>query len=194
MVTDPQLLGRASRPHTEDRLRRAVWLALAAVTSFFLALTYAYLQRHALSGDWLSPQLAAILSANTCILLASSLALQRGRQYLRVRQMRPALRWIATALGLGVGFLAGQAAAWRTLFLAGVYVEAHPNSGFFYLVTAAHAAHILVALGLLAWALSRAWRGRLAADRPLLLDLTAIIWHCLDVTWVYLYVVLVYVR
>lgn len=190
MVTHPQTLARSA----EGKLRRAVWLAMAAVTSFFLALTYAYLQRHALSGDWLSPRLAAILSANTGILLASSLALQRGRQYLRVGRVGAALRWIATALGLGVGFLAGQAVAWRTLLGAGVYLGGHPNSGFFYLVTAAHAAHLLAALGLLGWALSRAWRGRLRAERPLLLDLTAIIWHCLDVTWVYLYVVLVYVR
>lgn len=176
------------------KLKRAVWLAMAAMTMFFFALTYAYLQRHGLNGDWMSARLAEILSANTCILIASSLALWRGRQYLAVREMAATVRWTGTALGLGIAFLAGQALAWRTLIEAGVYLAGHPNSGFFYLVTAAHAAHLLVALGLLAWVLTRAWRGRMPPDRPLLMEITAILWHCLDLTWIYLFLVLLFYR
>lgn len=172
------------------RLKRAVWLAMAAMTSFFLALTYAYLERHGLVSGWLSPQLERILSANTALLGASSLALWRARQFLGCRQPNPMLRWLLAALLLGFGFLAGQAWAWRTLLEAGVYVASHPDSGFFYLVTAAHAAHLLVALGLLAAVLSLAWRGRISSERPLLMDVTAIFWHCLDITWIYLYLVL----
>lgn len=172
------------------RLRRAVWLAMAAMTSFFFVLTYAYLQRHTFASGWFTPQLAAILGANTFILIASSLALQRGREYLRLVSIAGALRWLSIAFALGLLFLAGQAVAWWTLFRAGVYLPTHPNSGFFFLVTAAHAAHLLFALSLLAFALSRAWRGRLSAHRPVLLDLTAIFWHFLDVTWIYLFLVL----
>ncbi|MGH9394993.1 MAG: cytochrome c oxidase subunit 3 [Terriglobales bacterium] len=177
-------------PGNAGPLRRAVWLALTAMSSFFIALTFAYLQRHALAADWFSGQLATILAANTCILLASSLALQRGRAFLRLCAMAGALRWLTTALALGVAFLAGQALAWRALFRAGVYLPSHPNSGFFFLVTAAHAAHLLLALALLAWVLTRAWRGRLPPERPLLLDLTALFWHFLDLTWVGLFLVL----
>ncbi|MGH9475728.1 MAG: cytochrome c oxidase subunit 3 [Terriglobales bacterium] len=176
------------------KFRRAVWLGMIAMTMFFLALTLAYIVRHGLNVGWLSPQLATILSANTFILLASSLALWRAHQFLRARQPRAMLRWLGTALGLGVLFLAGQAFAWRSLLLSGVYIAGHPNSGFFYIVTATHAAHICVALGLLAWVFSRAWRGRMSIDRPLALDLTSIIWHCLDVTWVYLFLVLLFYR
>lgn len=176
------------------KFRRAVWLIMAAMTMFFLALTLAYIKRHGLTVYWLSPELATILTANTCLLLASSLALWRSRQFLRVRLMRSTLRWAGVALGLGVLFLLGQALAWRYLLASGVYIGTHPNSGFFYIVTAAHAAHIVVALGLLAWVFSRAWRGRLQADRPLLMDLTSIIWHCLDITWVYLFLVLLLYR
>ncbi|MGH9519094.1 MAG: cytochrome c oxidase subunit 3, partial [Terriglobales bacterium] len=175
-------------------LKRAVWLAMAAMTSFFLALTYAYLERHGLAGGWLSPPLIRILSANTAMLGASSLALWRARQFLGCRQPNPTLRWLVAALLLGLGFLAGQAWAWHTLLEAGVYVASHPNSGFFYLVTAAHAAHLIVALGLLAAVLAQAWRGRLDAERPLLMDVTAIFWHCLDITWIYLYLVLLLYR
>lgn len=37
-----------------------------------------------------------------------------------------------------------------------------------------------------------AWRGRLLPERPLALALTAILWHLLDLTWVYLYLVLLF--
>jgi cytochrome c oxidase subunit 3 len=176
------------------KLKRAAWLAVAAMTMFFLALTFAYLQRHGLNTGWMSARLAEILSADTCLLLASSLALVRGREFLKARQMRATLCWTATAFGFGLAFLAGQAMAWRSLLSANVYVATHPNSAFFYLVTAAHAAHLLLALGLLAWVLSRGWRGRLQPDRPLLMEVTGIVWHCLDITWVYLYLVLLFYR
>ena len=192
MTTHPPSLPQ--RPPV-PKLKRAVWLAMVAMSVFFLVLTYADLERHGLAGpayrgDWLTPQLAAMLSANTAVLVASSLALYRARQYLRLRHMRASLRWTTTAFALGLAFLAGQALAWRSLFAAGVYVAAKPNSAFFYLITAAHAAHLLVALALLGWVLTRAWRGRLQPDRPLAMDLTSILWHFLDATWVYLYVVL----
>lgn len=194
MTTHPPTLPQ--RPRV-PKLKRAVWLAMVAMSVFFLVLTYADLERHGLAGyssAWLTPPLAAILSANTAVLVASSLALRRARQYLRLHRMRATLRWTATAFALGLGFLAGQAIAWRSLFAAGVYVAAQPNSAFFYLITAAHAAHLVVALALLGWVLTRAWRGRLQPDRPLLMDLTSILWHFLDATWVYLYVVLLYWR
>ena len=176
------------------RLRRAVWMAMAAMTMFFLALTYAYLERQGLASGWFSPQLGAILGANTALLVASSLALLRARQFLAARSLRGTLRWLLTALGFGLGFLAGQALAWWSLFTAGVYIGDHPNSGFFFLVTAAHAVHLAIALALLAWIASRAWRGRLVPDRAWLMDLTSIIWHCLDITWIYLFLVLVLYR
>ncbi|MGH9466049.1 MAG: cytochrome c oxidase subunit 3 [Terriglobales bacterium] len=179
---------------TVRKFRRLVWLLMAAMTMFFLALTFAYIVRHGITIYWLSPELALILTANTFLLLASSAALWRGRAFLAAGRMRGMLRWTAIALGFGVAFLLGQALAWRTLLLQGVYLGTYPNSGFFYVVTAAHAAHIVVALALLAWVFSRAWRGRLHPDRPLLLEVTGIVWHCLDITWVYLFLVLLFYR
>jgi len=164
------------------------------MTSFFIAMTYAYLERHGLAARWFSSALGLVLTINTCLLVASSLALERAREFLRLRRVAGVLRWLATALTFGLAFLAGQAFAWWTLFRSGVYLAGHPDSGFFFLVTAAHAAHLLLALALLAWTFSRAWRGRLVPDRPLLLDLTAIFWHMLDLTWIYLWLVLLFYR
>ena len=167
---------------------------MAAMTMFFLALTAAYLERHGLNTDWLSPELLRIRGANTGLLLASSLALWRAGEFRRLQHVRQVLRWLGLALGFGIAFLAGQALAWRYLLEAGVFIHQNPDSGFFYLVTAAHALHLTIALGLLIWLFARAWRGRLRAERPLPLDLTAIVWHCLDITWLYIFGVLLLYR
>jgi cytochrome c oxidase subunit 3 len=182
------------QPQAIPKLKRAAWFAMAAMTMFFVALTVAYLERNGLNTGWMSATLAEILSADTFLLLASSLALVRGHQFLRARHLRGTLRWTVVALGFGLAFLAGQALAWRQLLGAGVYVTTHPNSAFFYLITAAHAAHLAAALALLSWVLTRLWRGRLQPDRPLLMDVTAMVWHFLDFTWIYLYLVLLFYR
>ncbi len=48
--------------------------------------------------------------------------------------------WVTT--GLGLLFLAGQIIAWRQLAAAGMLLATNPSSSFFYLLTAAHGAHL----------------------------------------------------
>ncbi len=176
------------------KLLRAAWLAMLGMSAFFVALTLSYFARDRLSINWLSPHLAAILSANTALLLASSLALVRGRLFLRANHIQATLRWLMIAFGFGLAFLVGQAYAWRTLIAAGVYINDRPNSAFFYLVTAFHAVHLLAGLALLAWPLTAALRGRLRPERPLSMDVAAVVWHLLDFTWMYVYLALMLYR
>jgi cytochrome c oxidase subunit 3 len=176
------------------KLLRATWLAVLGMSSFFVALTLAYFSRDRLTIEWLSPHLASILSVNTALLVASSVALLRARQMLRANQIHATLRWIATAFGFGLAFLAGQAYAWRTLLAAGVYIQDRPNSAFFYLVTAFHAVHLLAGLALLTWPLTAALRGRLRPERSLPMDVASVVWHLLDFTWIYVYLALLLYR
>ncbi len=55
------------------------------------------------------------------------------------------------ALLLGGGFLAGQVAAWRQMAAAGVYLPTSPHSAFFFMMTGAHAVHVVAALVVLTW-------------------------------------------
>lgn len=171
-------------------LYRAVWLVMTAMTVFFLALVYAYLERRRIAEPWFTGPLIGLLGCNTGLLLGSSAALDAARRALRRDHIAATLRWLTVALALGATFLLGQATAWRLLLEAGVYLRQYPDSGFFYLLTAAHAVHLCAALGLMIYVFSRAWRGRLRPDRMIAMDLTAIVWHTLDATWVYIFLVL----
>lgn len=188
--------GDEGRPHQQKAsdyaCRLAVWALMVSMSLFFLPITLGYLVHHGLVSDWRTPVLSAILTFNTLVLLASSFTLHLGYRNLVRGAIDSALRDLLLTTVLGIGFLFGQWIAWKQLFAAGVYIASFPNSGFFYFISAVHAAHLLGALGVVAWVLGRAWRGRLRQERPLPMELASIFWHMLDFTWLYLYAVLVF--
>jgi cytochrome c oxidase subunit 3 len=159
---------------------------LAATTMVFAAFTSAFVVRRGLGDDWQSTPKPPILFVNTTVLLASSVALESGRRALH-RGARQAFNryWTAGTL-LGFGFLFGQALAWRQLSDIGVLVATNPSSSFFYLLTAAHALHLLGGLSVLVWVDYSALRFRLGPRKRTAADLGAIFWHFLDVLWIYL--------
>jgi cytochrome c oxidase subunit 3 len=159
---------------------------LAASTMVFASLSSAFVVRRGLSDDWATMPKPPILFVNTVVLLASSLVLDLSRRSLKAGdRSRFNLYWTA-ATALGVLFLAGQAAAWLQLKAAGVYVATNPSSSFFYVLTAAHAFHLLGGVSALLYVDVQAWRLRLGPAKRTAIDVTAIFWHFLDGLWVYL--------
>jgi cytochrome c oxidase subunit 3 len=72
---------------------------------------------------------------------------------------------------------------------AGVYLPSSPHSSFFFMLTAAHAVHVVAALAVLLWAVGRTvggegrrqvhrWRSAMSASRTF--------WHFLLAAWLYL--------
>jgi cytochrome c oxidase subunit III len=167
-----------------------IWLAVAAILMFFMALVSAYIVRKGTGTDWrMVAPLPRILWLNTAILLLSSWALEASRNA-REREDAKAFRgWWAAATGLGVLFLAGQWVAWRELAAAGVYLATNPSSSFFYLLTAAHGLHVAGGLAALLYVLSRDW-ARLRASGGVAAEVAGIYWHFMDGLWVFLLLVL----
>jgi cytochrome c oxidase subunit 3 len=71
---------------------------------------------------------------------------------------------------------------------AGIHVATSPGSACFYVLTAAHAAHLLGGLAALAWVDAQALRLRLGPARRTAIDITAVFWHFLDGVWILLMV------
>ena len=84
-------------------------------------------------------------------------------------------------------FVAGQYIAWRQLSADGLYLATNPSSSFFYVLTAAHALHVLGGLGGLTRVISKLKHGVL---RRSTLDATSRYWHFMDVLWIYLLLLL----
>ena len=164
-----------------------IWLAIAAIVMFFAALTSAYVVRKGTSDDWAPFPLPKLLWLNTAVLLASSGTLELARRS-RGRGLAPGefRRWWGLTTALGVAFLVGQVLAWRQLVAAGVYLATNPSGSFFYVLTAAHALHLLGGVLALLYA---AARGRTDASAPAV-KVAAVYWHFMGGLWLYVLVLL----
>ena len=168
------------------RLRWGLRLAMAAIAVFFIALCAAQVLSRPSQG---TPELPwpSILWLNTAIILGSSICLQSGlRQFQSGKTATARWAWSGAAL-LGGLFLAGQWRAWGELRQAGYYAATTPGSAFFYLLTVAHAVHIVAGLILLILVAGLLWVGRLRAQSALP-GSAAALWHFLDGVWLFLLV------
>ncbi len=163
-----------------------LWLLLAATTMVFGAFTAAFVMRRSLSGDWTAVPKPHILFLNTAILLASSIVLDFSRRALKAGDRGKFNLYWTAATALGMLFLGGQALAWGELSDAGIYVASNPASSFFYVLTAAHAFHLLGGIGALIYVDVQAWRLRLGPAKRTVIDVSAVFWHFLDALWVFL--------
>jgi cytochrome c oxidase subunit III len=167
-----------------------IWLALAAILMFFMALVSAYIVRKGASNDWrVVAPLPRIVWLNTAVLLLSSMALEASHRAWHRDDAKAFRTWWAAGTALGVLFLGGQWLAWREWAAAGVYLATNPSSSFFYLFTAAHGLHIVGGLAALFYVTTRSWSG-LRASGGTAAEVAGIYWHFMDGLWVFLLLVL----
>ena len=177
-----------------SRYRIGMWLALASVAMMFTSLSSAYVVRSGGARDWFPIAMPRVLLVSTALILISSVTLEIGRRSLKRSQPQAYARYVMFTALLGLGFLASQFSAWQQLAAQGIYLSSHPYSSFFYLLTGAHAVHLLG--GLLAllflWLRSRRYVSDpiAVAKRQATADAVTIYWHFMDGLWIYLFLLL----
>ena len=165
-----------------------LFVLLAASTMVFTALGSAFVVRRGLSDDWASMAKPPILFLNTVVLLASSVVLDFSRRAMKAHDRGKFNLWWTGSTALGFLFLAGQAMAWYQLKEAGVFIATNPSSSFFYVLTAAHAFHLVGGVTALVYVDVQAWRLRLGPAKRTTIDVAAIFWHFLCGLWLMLMV------
>lgn len=181
-----------------NRYRLGMWVALASILMLFTALSSAYIVRAASSSDWVPLAMPRILLLSTALIIISSGTLESARRQLRNAAVSGYKSWLLLTGVLGIGFLVSQLFAWRQLVRQGVYVASNPHSSFFYLLTALHGAHLLgglAALGYLSLGNRAPRENQLAVGKvQAKADAVTLYWHFMDFLWLYLFVLLFYVR
>ena len=175
--------GKPERGSSRQASITGIIVLMCASIMTFAALVSAMVVRRGLNNDWRQLPLPHILYWNTGILILSSIAIDVGRRLLK-RHRRQIFNWFWSAGTLmGTWFLVGQIIAWRQLAARGFFMQGNPSSAFFYVLTWAHAAHVVGALAAVVYVEYRALRFELGPGRRTLVDVSAIFWHFLDVLW-----------
>jgi cytochrome c oxidase subunit III len=177
-----------------NRYRIGMWVALASVAMMFTSLSSAYVVRAGTSTDWIPIAMPRALLASTALILISSVTLEIARRNLKRSLHAAYTKYVLLTALLGVGFLVSQLIAWRQLAGQGVYLASHPHSSFFYLLTGAHAVHLIGGLLALLFLLVRARKQIVepfvVAKREATADAVTIYWHFMDGLWIYLFLLL----
>jgi cytochrome c oxidase subunit III len=212
--------GRPDSPDYSTRLRRArlgLLVALTPVFMLFVSFTSAYVVRQGLPTldprtnnlvrDWIPVTLPRLLVLNTFVLLVSSVSMELARRQVRGEVTlasassasgvslgdRMRIPWLPTTLVLGLTFLFGQWTAWKQLAANGFYVATTPSSSFVYLLTGAHAIHLLGGVLALFVAGVASLLHRSLKTRSIVVDVTAWYWHFMALLWIYIFCLMKFV-
>ena len=177
-----------------NRYRIGMWVALASIAMMFKSLSSAYIGRSGTANDWVPLAMPRILLLSTALILVSSVTLEFARRKLKRSLHAEYAKFLLLTALLGVGFLVSQVIAWRQLAAQGIFVSSHPHSSFFYLLTGAHAVHLVGGLLALTYLWLRSRRTSIepavAGKRQATADAVTIYWHFMDVLWIYLFLLL----
>jgi cytochrome c oxidase subunit III len=171
-----------------------IYVAFASVAMLFASLTLTFVLRPSLTRNLSHIALPRVLYVNTILLLLSSATIELAHAGLASGRRRVFQGWTMLTLGLGVAFVAGQLQAWRELAAAGVYIAGNPSSAFLYLITGAHALHLLGGLIAMAYVVLKAREIHWGLRRRTVVDVTRIYWHFMDGLWLALLAVLLWVH
>ncbi|MGH9938017.1 MAG: cytochrome c oxidase subunit 3, partial [Blastocatellia bacterium] len=167
----------------------AIRLAIVSITVLFLALTSAYIFNRARLQPIATPP---ILWVSTSFILLSSLTMELARRALRRRLEDRFRLWISATMMLGLSFLSAQIVLWKHLVASGFYINRNHHSGYAYIFTGLHGAHLIGGLVALAYVMLRKRSGWTAVRRRVSVDAAALYWHFLDGLWIYLLALVFY--
>jgi cytochrome c oxidase subunit 3 len=127
---------------------------------------------------------------STIIILTSSITYHFAKSALYKNLFEKAKKWFLATTCFGGLFISSQLLVWLELYNRGLYMRGNPYAGFFYILTAVHAVHVLGGILSLGYIILRTWN-KTRSDKELEKrknDATAIgwYWHTMDGLWLIL--------
>lgn len=195
-----------------------MWVFLVTEIMFFggLLLTY-FVYRSSYPMEFLlaSHQLNVPLgTANTCVLLVSSLTMAMGVHAAQEGKTKALVRYIIVTMILGASFLVVKGFEYADKFehhmVPGPSFHFDPTHGgsvvvppgalplsnpggpelffsIYFVLTGLHAFHMIIGLGIMTWLLIKAKRGRFSPAYYNPVEVVGLYWHFVDIVWIFLF-------
>ncbi len=172
-----------------------LFILLFGLVFLFLALTIAYVYIR-ITNQVPPVQVPLLFVLNTLILLASSWTMIRAKRCYILDNTAGYQQNLRYTIILSLVFTVMQAIAWWWLFQNNIQLNSSTTTGFLYVISFVHLAHVLAGLPFLFRFYSAAKKNMIDPvtvlvyfsdpERRLSLRLLTIYWHFLDILWVYL--------
>ena len=185
-------LGETTEP---DKAKFVTWFLLLVVMMTFGGMLGAYVVISTNgAAEWRPFDLPPQVWISTILIIISSITYHLGKNaYFAGRYSTSRKLLIATTV-LGAAFISSQLLVWLELVNRGLYLSGNPYAGFFYILTAAHAVHVLGGIVALGAVLLRTWNETVYEPelryRRNLTRSVGWYWHFMGVLWIALFVML----
>lgn len=172
-----------------DKSRILTGFILLVVAMTFAGLFAAYVVI-ATNGalEWRPFELPLQVWLSTLFIVLSSITYHVGKITVDKLQYKTARKWMIATTALGGTFIASQLLVWLQLRSMGLYMEGNPYTGFFYILTAMHAIHVIggiIALGSVFLSLGTTSVSATRAERTnSITNVVGWYWHFMGVIWV----------
>ncbi|HEX8735704.1 MAG TPA: heme-copper oxidase subunit III [Pyrinomonadaceae bacterium] len=178
-----------------NKMRVAMWFTLLVVVMTFGGLISAYIVLSTNRDlEWKPFALPVQVWISTALIIASSIFYKIAQNNLNHDRQKAAKQWLLATTVLGGMFISSQILLWFLLARAGVYMQSNPYAGFFYILTAVHALHVLGGICALGYIVLRAWRETGSeeelARRKTAATVVGWYWHFMDGLWLVLLLLL----
>ncbi len=175
-----------------EKSKILTWFLLLVVVMTFSGLIGAYVVV-ATNGalEWRPFSLPPQVWVSTVVILLSSATYHFGKSSLWKMRPEKARNWFLATTALGAAFISSQILAWMALVERGLYMKGNPYAGFFYVLTAVHAVHVLGGIAALGYIVTRTWNdARLPEEQREKNRIEAVAigwyWHTMDILWLVL--------
>jgi len=180
---------------SSDKYRIGMWFLLLVVLMTFGGLISAYIVI-ATNGaaEWKPFDLPVQIWVSTVLIVASSISYTFAQKFLKSDNQEKAKNWLLATTALGAMFISSQILAWFELVRREVYVSSNPYAGFFYILTAVHALHVVGGICALGFIVLRTWT-KTSSDEELenrksAATVVGWYWHFMDGLWMVLFLLL----
>ena len=210
---NPALLHHfATEEQQKDSSSLGMWIFLGTEVMFFGGLFCAYLiYRGLYYNDFATASRsidARLGGTNTAVLICSSLTVVLAIWAAQTARRGLMLAMLVLTMLFGVAFLAIKGKEYHDKFVEhhvpgaafsfnneipdhpGEYANPQHAEIFFalyFIMTGLHALHMVIGLGIFAWLLWAAWKGRFTPEYHTPLDIGGLYWHFVDIVWIYLF-------
>ncbi|HLA95417.1 MAG TPA: cytochrome c oxidase subunit 3 [Pyrinomonadaceae bacterium] len=187
---------RAEEPDVvPDKAKVVTWFLLLVVLMTFGGLIGSYIVIATNDAiEWQPFALPVQVWISTAVILASTVTYELARRAVFANHQLNIQRFMIATTVLGGVFISSQLLAWLALVDRGLYMSGNPYAGFFYILTAAHAIHVLGGIVALGAILLRCWYPTGNSDelqyRRNLARSVGWYWHFMGVLWIVLFLLL----
>jgi cytochrome c oxidase subunit 3 len=133
-------------------------------------------------------------TANTIILVLSSVTCQLGVFAAEKGDVFALRRWFTITFVMGLIFVLGQANEYRTLVEEGTTISGSTYGSVFYLATGFHGLHVIGGLVAFVFLLIRSTMGRFTPAQATSAIVVSYYWHFVDVVWIGLFSTIYFIR